>query len=491
MSVRVFNLIVFDNLITIFRVGYQRKGWTDGEIGAAWIKIFDEQTKHKVKEGEYRLLLVDGHNSHYTIAFLLYAREHLILVLCYPAHTTHVYQGLDVVIFSVLKRFLMEERDKWFRMKGQAMDKNNFLVIYAAAHIRALTPENVKAAFRKTGVWPYDPSVVTEQMLAPSKATSVQAHLPVPMSDPATDALATMFRDLTSIDDAGLRCTTTNTHDNTDNTHGSQVSGPSDVNQQQHAVINTAVEALGKTNLSHLLSTTFTTHLDTMPTTLPEAIPFTAPQPLLTIQPQTDIEALLLAALQESRAESDTLRSRNIALHAGNLLNQVYCGNTRSQLQAQDEKKKWKGKGKLTGKARLLSGDEFYEERQEFERAKRAEDRQKVDRQAAMVQYRTAKAVWDQAEVKRKEKKEKETEKHKKALAVWEKAKAKAAAAAIRQGLSRPPPFRVVKPKMPALEKGNPRPMVKDFTEGAGLSSSSSGGSSSEGGEGGEDEDED
>jgi len=247
-----FNLkfTMLKTLISTFRIGYSQKGWTDGKIGAEWIKIFDKQTKHKVKKGEYQLLIVDGHNSHYTIAFLMYARENLILVLCYPAHTTHIYQGLDVVIFAVLKHFLMEERDKWFHTWAQAMDKNNFLAIYSAAHVCALTPENVKSAFKKTGVWPYNPSVITEEMLAPSKATSVQAHLPVPMSDPATDALAIMFRGLASINNAG--------HD-TEDAHNDQASGPSDVNKQCHAVINTAVEVLAQTNLSHLLATTLTT----------------------------------------------------------------------------------------------------------------------------------------------------------------------------------------------------------------------------------------
>jgi hypothetical protein len=41
------------NLITTVGIGYSQKGWTDGEIGAEWIKIFDKQTKHKVKKGEY------------------------------------------------------------------------------------------------------------------------------------------------------------------------------------------------------------------------------------------------------------------------------------------------------------------------------------------------------------------------------------------------------------------------------------------------------
>lgn len=34
-----------------------------------------------------------------------------IVVLCYPVHTTHIYQGLDVIIFAVLKHYLSKERD--------------------------------------------------------------------------------------------------------------------------------------------------------------------------------------------------------------------------------------------------------------------------------------------------------------------------------------------------------------------------------------------
>jgi hypothetical protein len=89
-------------------LGYLKKGWTDGEIGRAWIEDFDKKTSAKAR-GRKRVLLVDGHNSHYTYEFLEYARTHNIHVLCYPSHTTHIYQGLDVVIFSVLKKCWTEE----------------------------------------------------------------------------------------------------------------------------------------------------------------------------------------------------------------------------------------------------------------------------------------------------------------------------------------------------------------------------------------------
>jgi hypothetical protein len=91
------------------RLGYSKKGWTDGEIGIEWIKDFNVQTKENAN-GQVQLLLVDGHNLHYTHGFLEYARLAKIHILCYPAHGTHVYQGLDVVVFAVLKLDWTQEK---------------------------------------------------------------------------------------------------------------------------------------------------------------------------------------------------------------------------------------------------------------------------------------------------------------------------------------------------------------------------------------------
>lgn len=92
----------------LHRMGYQKKGYTSGEIGVAWLKDWDKQTKKKA-DRRTRLLVVDGHSSHYTLGFLEYACNNDIVVLCYPSHSTHVYQGLDVVIFGVLKRAWSDE----------------------------------------------------------------------------------------------------------------------------------------------------------------------------------------------------------------------------------------------------------------------------------------------------------------------------------------------------------------------------------------------
>lgn len=131
-TVQQLNRLTFN-----YSLGYSQKGWTDGEIGALWMKQFDQQTRAKAN-GRARLLLVDGHNSHYTRAFLEHARQNNIHVLCYPAHGTHVYQGLDVAVFSVLKRFWSEERDRREREMGEKLLKKTSSP-YMVQHISGLS----------------------------------------------------------------------------------------------------------------------------------------------------------------------------------------------------------------------------------------------------------------------------------------------------------------------------------------------------------------
>ncbi|KAL0566175.1 hypothetical protein V5O48_015843 [Marasmius crinis-equi] len=50
--------------------------------------------------------------------------------------------------------------------------------------MRALTESTIKAAFAKTGIWPFNPAAVTPNMMAPSKETSLRGSLPIPELSP-------------------------------------------------------------------------------------------------------------------------------------------------------------------------------------------------------------------------------------------------------------------------------------------------------------------
>jgi hypothetical protein len=56
-----------------------------------------------------------------------------------------------------------------------------------------MTPEIIESAFRKTGVWPFNADFVTLEMMAPSKETSCESHLPVAPPTPIR-VLANLMR---------------------------------------------------------------------------------------------------------------------------------------------------------------------------------------------------------------------------------------------------------------------------------------------------------
>ena len=84
-------------------IGVSENGWTTNELGLAWIKHFDEHTKTK-KVGIYRLLIIDGHESHNSLDFQKYCKDHGIITICMPPHSSHLLQPLDVGCFAPLKQ---------------------------------------------------------------------------------------------------------------------------------------------------------------------------------------------------------------------------------------------------------------------------------------------------------------------------------------------------------------------------------------------------
>lgn len=147
----------------------------------------DNQTQSKISDPcQWQLLLVDGHNSHYMCSFIEFACEKKIHVLCYPLHSAHIYQGLDVVVFGVLKCTWSSVHDQYESKTRQKVSKENFLKLYAQAHWQALLTSKIISAFKKTGIVPFNPHVITTAMMAPNLGTSVSGNLfLLPINEPA------------------------------------------------------------------------------------------------------------------------------------------------------------------------------------------------------------------------------------------------------------------------------------------------------------------
>ena len=114
--------------------------------------------------GGYRLLILDGHESHTSQDFKDYCLKHKILTLCMPSHSSHILQPLDVVCFSPLKRKYSQRVRDLARHHVFHIDKEGFLPAFKDAFFDVFTKENCQKAFKASGLVPIDAQVVLDRL---------------------------------------------------------------------------------------------------------------------------------------------------------------------------------------------------------------------------------------------------------------------------------------------------------------------------------------
>ena len=82
------------------------KGRTGNPHGLEWLKRVFGPITHTKAEGQYRLLVCDGHDSHISGSFMAHCLQNRIALRILPSHTSHLLQSLDVALFGPLKKRL-------------------------------------------------------------------------------------------------------------------------------------------------------------------------------------------------------------------------------------------------------------------------------------------------------------------------------------------------------------------------------------------------
>jgi DDE superfamily endonuclease/Tc5 transposase DNA-binding domain/helix-turn-helix, Psq domain len=153
-----------DTLPLDWVIGVSENGWTDNELGLKWLEhVFEKHTAHYTK-GVYRLLILDGHGSHVTPEFDLFCKEHSIITLCMPPHSSHLLQPLDVGCFAVLKQSYGRQIEGYMRNGVNHIDKPDFLCAFYAARTEAMTLANIQSSFAATGLVPHNPERVLSKL---------------------------------------------------------------------------------------------------------------------------------------------------------------------------------------------------------------------------------------------------------------------------------------------------------------------------------------
>ena len=138
-------------------------GWTNNETGLEWIKHFDRHTAIRTK-GIYRMLVLDGHESHESAEFQEYCKSRNIITLCLPPHSSHLTQPLDIGCFSVLKRAYGRQIETFIKAHINHITKVEFFLAFKAAFKESITAQNAQAGFRGAGLVPFDPQAVISRL---------------------------------------------------------------------------------------------------------------------------------------------------------------------------------------------------------------------------------------------------------------------------------------------------------------------------------------
>jgi hypothetical protein len=110
------------------------------------------------------LLVLDGHESHNSVAFQEYCTEHKIKVLCLPPYSSHLTQPADIGLFQLLKKAYGYQVDNFIKSNITYIDKANFLVGFQGAFKEAIISKNTEAGFRGAGLVLFDPKEVISRM---------------------------------------------------------------------------------------------------------------------------------------------------------------------------------------------------------------------------------------------------------------------------------------------------------------------------------------
>ncbi|KAL0932787.1 transposase [Colletotrichum truncatum] len=144
-------------------IATSENGWTTNERGIDWIRHFDIYTKPRTS-GKYRLLVVDGHESHHSAAFELFCQENNIITLCMPAHSSHLLQPLDVGCFQPLKNAYGRQIENKMRRGTTYISKEDFFAAFHEAFKQSFTRKNIQGGFRGAGLVPLNAESVLSKL---------------------------------------------------------------------------------------------------------------------------------------------------------------------------------------------------------------------------------------------------------------------------------------------------------------------------------------
>ena len=148
-----------------------------GKTGWMTVELFYQVMEHFIKHSHSSpqnpsLLIFDNHESHLSFKTSSMAKEHGVTVLTIPPHCSHRIQPLDVSVYYPFSKYYDDAINSWMISNpGKLISIYEVASCVNSAHERALTPANIISGFRKTGIYPFDRNIFSDDDFMSSAVT--------------------------------------------------------------------------------------------------------------------------------------------------------------------------------------------------------------------------------------------------------------------------------------------------------------------------------
>ncbi|XP_067130447.1 uncharacterized protein [Centruroides vittatus] len=115
------------------------------------------------------LLLLDNHESHFSIPGLNFSKDNGV-ILSFPPHCSHKLQPLDRSVVGPLNKFINSAYASWMKTNpGKTITSYDIPAIVSLALLLAVVPNNIIS-----GIYPFNRDIFTDQDFLPSYVTDRQ-----------------------------------------------------------------------------------------------------------------------------------------------------------------------------------------------------------------------------------------------------------------------------------------------------------------------------
>ena len=147
-------------------VGTPSNDWISDILAVQWLDQFIKATgtSSRMKKGEKRILIFDGHDSYLTLEFLQKCEDHDILPFSFLPHSTHLCQPLDGKPFLSYKQHLQSLNNDVSYRAGKPIGKAEFLRMIEPVRLKAFKQRIIRESFKERGIYPVDDSKILSKL---------------------------------------------------------------------------------------------------------------------------------------------------------------------------------------------------------------------------------------------------------------------------------------------------------------------------------------